>query len=1208
MNATIDTYVLKHAVKKGLGLILWGGLLSSSLAFSNPDLSAVNDVFGGNQYLFRNDDLAYFGVDCPGQCLAEWKIFTTANSAIVGEPFARWDADSDKEIRSPWKVSDRAPSGYMSALAAGRMFNLSNDVVAGIAPRARSNARPEELDLFLMDPIKGPQTALIERVPLENGWSEVDFAWMADFNYDGFDELVMHTAFGDTYLATAKDVNDMKTGLKWIKLGRLDSNKHSWPHAFAVFETQGQNGRRSRVIAMIEPAAEKKDMLRITYQNIAPTSLQSKIVVTDWLSLARKEDQVTSLSAAVGRYGRTDADQLAVAYVTGSGDARVIAYDIKLDSYNAFIRGGENYLGKEAGISVILKSGRLNGRAEYDQAMAWVGTLGQTVARYSSLRLLTFDGNLNIRESANLGLAAQCFSDFALGRFDRRRPAQPEEQDLNLQVALAWRPRCGTDVAGLQVGIVSIDPNQQYKMTLNSQYDEPHVVDSYSGKLVAGDFQGRSLRLGVPTKLTNSQSEVQIALQSPPMHVDWVTPASGGNPTVVNLSAAPSDYFTKFRAESSKTVSAASKSSFGVTWSIYAKGSLYLGGGIDKDNTMGATLKTSMKEKLDNLEDWNTGRLDKQSIDVTSQTGFSDLVLYTERRRNVYVYPVLGRSACPASKPDCGEGEKGPVFVHFVADDRVNRRLLASNNLEWFQPVTEPGNVFSYPYDYEQLQQLYPDIDPLTATSPVAFATDDIAVEQNFRWDRGENRDHTVSTGNSFSGDWSVGMKGKTYKTVVHAEGEFDVGFSYDGASKSANTDSTTLSQSAGIGIKKPGLFADPNLYRYDVQPYVLGRKRDRNWPDFGTPNGEIQTAGPLQVAFSVDVAQGGAWWQREAYALPDVALNHPSRWRIVDKADGSLACLGKSCAVFNDAKPSDVWLSPFHWMRGFYVTPAANSDTSSQMSQLTEGEAVRLHARVYNYSLANMPAGSEVKVRFYGQLWNIATNTPSGQSFLIDEKAYSPIPGFGRSPSNEFNWIMAETQFDPSPYANKDIVFWVLVWMEDGFGQKVGEVTDHGLSGAAAPGALSSIQDVPIENHSNNVGLYKHAFHVFQIPPPKGTPSQPGGQKPRDKTRVLKFRVTPRHNVVEGETVTVELVLKNLDVPVPQMTAVQFYDYNPGNKGPEEADSPFDIDQISHLPANERISVAVPYTPSRCGKTVLYATVPDRNIRAKTSFNVLCR
>jgi hypothetical protein len=135
-------------------------------------------------------------------------------------------------------------------------------------------------------------------------------------------------------------------------------------------------------------------------------------------------------------------------------------------------------------------------------------------------------------------------------------------------------------------------------------------------------------------------------------------------------------------------------------------------------------------------------------------------------------------------------------------------------------------------------------------------------------------------------------MKGKTYKTVVHAEGEFDVGFSYDGASKSASTDSTTLSQSSGIGIKKPGLFADPSLYRYDVQPYVLGRKRDKTWPDFGTPNGDIQTAGPLQVAFSVDVAQGGAWWQREAYALPDVALNHPSRWRIADKADGSLACL----------------------------------------------------------------------------------------------------------------------------------------------------------------------------------------------------------------------------------------------------------------------------------------------------------------------------
>lgn len=1211
MNIEYTANLIKNNMAKCLAVfVLGGGLLSGPWVHANPDFSAVDDVVNGDQHLFRNDDLVYFGVDCPYPCIAEWKIFTTANSAIVGEPFRRADADTDRTIRSPWGVSGSqiVKGGHFAELAAGRMFNLSNDVFAGIAPQTRSNGNPEELDLYLMDPVKGPQAAVIDRIPVENGWSNLDFSTMADFNYDGYDELVVHTVSGETYLAVAKNINNMQEGLKWVKLGRLESNAASGPHAFTEFEAHEQNGRRYRAIAMVEPAADKKDMLRIVYQAIDPTTLQPKIVVTDWLRLARKEDQVTSLSVAAGRYGRTDTDQLAVAYVTGNGEARVVAYDIKLDSYSAFTRGGENYLGKEAGIGVILKSGRLNGHSEYDQAVVWTGYLGVTTNRNSALRVLTFDRNLNIATPGMIEFTDGSFVDFTLGRFDRRRAEQAQEQDPNLQVALARRRLLGNEQSDLLVDVVSIDPAQQYRMTRNTQFSPNELVNSYSGKLVAGDFQGRSLRLGAPVKLTTNQSEVEIALQSPPMHVDWVTPASGGSPSVLNLSAAPGDYFTKFRAESSKTLSATTKRSFGTTWSIYGKGSLLIAAGA-KDDYLGGTLKTSMKEKLDNLNEWNDSSFDKQTFDVTSQTGFGDLIWYTDLRRNVYVYPVLGRSACPASKPDCGEGEKGPVFVHFLADDQVSRRVLAGNNLEWFQPVTEPGNVFSYPYGYSQLESLYPDIHPLTATSPVAFSTDDVAVEQNFRWDRGENQEHTVGSGNSFSGDWSLGIKGKTSSFGVVAEGEFDLGFSYDGASKSASTDSTTLSQSSGIGIKKPGLFADPSIYRYDVQPYVLGRRRDANWPDFGTPGGEIQTNGPLQVAFSVDVSQGGAWWQGKSYALPDVALNHPSRWRIADKAEGVMACLGKSCAVFNDAKASDVWMSPFHWMRGFYVTPAATNDTSSQMSQLTEKETVHLNARVYNYSLANMPAGTEVRVRFYGQLWNTANNTPSGQSFLIEEKTYSPIPGFGASPSDEFNWIMAETQFDPSPHVNKDVVFWVLVWMEDAGGQKVAEMADHGLTGL--PAALNSIQEVPIENHSNNVGLYKHAFHVFPGKMPASAPApkpEPQNKKLRDKTRVLKFRVTPRHNVVQGETVTVELLLKNLDVPVSEVSEVQFYDSNPYTNAPGEPDQPFDVDHVAYMPANGRVSVAVPYTLSRCGKTVLYATVPDRHIKAKTRFNVLCR
>ena len=41
-------------------------------------------------------------------------------------------------------------------------------------------------------------------------------------------------------------------------------------------------------------------------------------------------------------------------------------------------------------------------------------------------------------------------------------------------------------------------------------------------------------------------------------------------------------------------------------------------------------------------------------------------------------------------------------------------------------------------------------------------------------------------------------------------------------------------------------------------------------------------------------------------------------------------------------------------------------------------GESLQLQARVYNYSLADMPSGTTVHVRFYGQAWTTLRITSS--------------------------------------------------------------------------------------------------------------------------------------------------------------------------------------------------------------------------------------
>jgi hypothetical protein len=53
------------------------------------------------------------------------------------------------------------------------------------------------------------------------------------------------------------------------------------------------------------------------------------------------------------------------------------------------------------------------------------------------------------------------------------------------------------------------------------------------------------------------------------------------------------------------------------------------------------------------------------------------------------------------------------------------------------------------------------------------------------------------------------------------------------------------------------------------------------------------------------------------------------------------------------------------------------------------------LQTRVHNFSLAPMPAGTQVRVRFYGVPWNQGNNTTAGPSFLLGEATQEPIPPF---------------------------------------------------------------------------------------------------------------------------------------------------------------------------------------------------------------------
>jgi hypothetical protein len=96
----------------------------------------------------------------------------------------------------------------------------------------------------------------------------------------------------------------------------------------------------------------------------------------------------------------------------------------------------------------------------------------------------------------------------------------------------------------------------------------------------------------------------------------------------------------------------------------------------------------------------------------------------------------------------------------FSGPDSRTQARVAVANLEWYQPVQEPGNVFSYPWNLTQLQAQYPDCSPpapgscmslLTSSEPTAFFPDDGVLVWQAQWQSGNSQSVTSGSVNTIS-------------------------------------------------------------------------------------------------------------------------------------------------------------------------------------------------------------------------------------------------------------------------------------------------------------------------------------------------------------------------------------------------------------------------------------------------------------------------
>ena len=288
--------------------------------------------------------------------------------------------------------------------------------------------------------------------------------------------------------------------------------------------------------------------------------------------------------------------------------------------------------------------------------------------------------------------------------------------------------------------------------------------------------------------------------------------------------------------------------------------------------------------------------------------------------------------------------------------------------------------------------------------------------------------------------------------------------------------------------------------------------------------------------------------------------------------------------------------------MKGLFVTPGTTPG-GPQITSTSQGQTVTLQARVYNYSLENMPAKAPACT---------CSSTPNpgmpppgnSRARPATPAAFAPAVFIGedqldRSPpsagahrgtsipawmtGSPQNWVLAETAWDTSSVsADTYWKFWVVVWMEQG-GQLVQEIGDHGLSAIPAS-PLNSLADVPIETYSNNLGFYNQTFNVVSATSAAVSRGKEQTPATDQASLVIDGIKAPRGSLRLHQPVTIRASHRSASGPGFDSILSLFYDGDPEQKGVL-----FDQEFIPGIQEGGSFVAPGFFRPGTCGKHRIY-------------------
>jgi hypothetical protein len=1175
--------------------------LPAAAQAQEPDFSGENDILNGQTHLLRSDDLAYAYAQNASAApynnyLYPTFLLTNESNIVAGQFFTTTSVTT-------------APISAEVQIVMGRMFDLPNDVAAVLAIESAAPQQPAAVQLTatIYDRLANRVLPVAVDVTEDHSFAPAGVV-MADFTGDGFDELVVSFVGTSGLLAviTAAEPGNWGDG---VVVGPI-YNQFTFYSSLAAADVDGDGQRELVAVTNGAPVTGAGGEMEVFGVN--PVTLELTAQGTTSLGAVGLENVVVS-----GDYdGNPNDDEVAVA-VSGTAAVRpaLQVYDFPskplvgtlLDQVNArdepgtgveLVSGRIHWFGADGdAIVVAAKNANAAGGGDY---LLSVFTVAQ-----SKLVLQT-----TYSEGANVNMQAM-----ALGRFDNKTTADSFNPDLQLAASLesdlfdeylyaAAFYTFGSNGSGyaVQENWVSILP-----LPANTLVAPP---------LATGDLQGRSLRLGPPDKITiNGHNAPSTIVGVPPMHLDWAIPSCADpnypndctTPHQVAILAKPASNYAQLNTQIKDATQSSSKHT--TSYSLATKETVdsKVAYGIPGLASVSIEAKDTAKQTYDKSVATTNNAYASVAFDASVRTGFADHVWFDNYRFNIWTYPVIGQTVCPAAMPTCTPAEQVPLHLQFSGPDQINTYDLDGNVLEWYQPAWEPGNLLSYPWTEAQLQSLLPRTTIVNKSN--VWAADTSGSNASVTWSQGGGQDVSQGSAKTYSNDASISVAASASIEGFGISGSASFDASTSSSTQTLNTSSNTHGSSTGFSIAKTAQgVAD---YVFAAQTYILGQAPITGTVQTLPLTTTVQTSGPLRLAYwsnPFDSVVGGEWWGT-TYSLPDVALNHPQRWTWTSTPTQP------NIMTFNHAVTStSPFDQEFYLMRGLFVT-SQGAPAGPQIVTAPVTQTVLLQARVYNYSHVDMNApelaqkAAAVKVRFYGQLFQSdAGEYPVGSSFLIGEQTLAPIPGYASTttPGDAPNWNMATQSFDPARFAptsggNVYVRFWVVVWMEDSAGALVQEMAGHGLRASPSSEPIATLGDVLVEPYSNNAGTFKQ---VFYIQPAAGAMNAAVAAGTPPTLTLDALALAPLQPPPLGKHQLTTMV-RNGDS---RQAALQllYYDGDPAQGG-----RLFEWELIPQLAAGAQYVNRVTYTPQACGERIVYVTVQWGNSEVTISTpidNLPCR